>query len=110
VTVPQLQKYAYNDIEPLILQGARDLVFRRALNAARDMGLDIVDASETDGRIEASDTSFWFGFTDDVVIRVGQQRGGATRVDIRSKSRVGRSDVSVNANRIRVFLNMMRGA
>jgi uncharacterized protein (DUF1499 family) len=57
-----------------------------------------------EGRIEATDTTFWFGFKDDVVIRVRPTADGS-RVDIRSKSRVGRSDVGANAARIEAFLD-----
>ncbi|MGB5145826.1 MAG: DUF1499 domain-containing protein, partial [Porticoccaceae bacterium] len=54
------------------------------------------------GRIEATETSFWYGFKDDVVIRIaGDDR--ESRIDIRSKSRVGKSDLGKNAERIRAF-------
>jgi uncharacterized protein (DUF1499 family) len=54
------------------------------------------------GLIEATETSFWYGFKDDVVIRVtGVDR--ESRIDIRSKSRVGKSDLGKNAERIRAF-------
>ncbi len=60
-------------------------------------------AEPSEGRIEASATSAWFGFVDDVVIRVAESAQG-TRVDMRSKSRVGRSDLGANAKRIEAFL------
>jgi uncharacterized protein (DUF1499 family) len=63
----------------------------------------IVDANPADGRIEATATTFWFGFKDDVVIRIEQALGGS-RLDIRSVSRVGVSDVGTNAARIQSFL------
>ena len=56
-----------------------------------------------EGRLEATATTPWFGFTDDVVVR-GERAGTGSRVDVRSKSRVGRSDLGVNARRIRDFL------
>ena len=52
------------------------------------MGWDLVAADAAAGRIEATDTTFWFGFKDDVVIRVRPANGGS-RVDVRSLSRVG---------------------
>ena len=61
-----------------------------------------------EGRIEASDTTLWFGFVDDVVIRVTLVDKGS-RVDIRSKSRVGGGDVGINAKRIRKFLAALTG-
>jgi uncharacterized protein (DUF1499 family) len=67
------------------------------------MGLEIVDASEQDMRIEATDTSLLYGFKDDMVVRITPTENGA-RVDVRSKSRLGRSDLGQNAKRIRRFL------
>ncbi len=64
--------------------------------------LDLVAAEANDGRIEATVTTTWFGFKDDVVIRI-QSDGGETLLDMRSKSRLGGSDVGANAARIRDF-------
>ena len=61
---------------------------------------------ESTGRIEAVVTTRWFGFKDDVAIRI-TPAGAASRVDMRSKSRVGRSDVGTNASRIEEFLARM---
>jgi uncharacterized protein (DUF1499 family) len=73
------------------------------------MGWRIVDADRENGRIEAVDTTFWFGFHDDIVIRVAPE-GKGSRVDMRSHSRVGRSDLGTNARRIRVFMTTMRAS
>jgi uncharacterized protein (DUF1499 family) len=97
------QKAAYPDIAPAVLALPPDQAFQRALAAARAMGWKLVAADEPDGRIEATATTFWFGFKDDVVIRLRPQ-GTGTRVDVRSVSRVGRSDLGTNAVRIRAFL------
>jgi uncharacterized protein (DUF1499 family) len=67
------------------------------------MDWDIVAAEEAAGRIEATDRTFWFGFIDDIVIRVRPTDVGS-RVDVRSVSRVGVSDVGANAARIRGYL------
>lgn len=67
------------------------------------MGWVIVDANAAEGRIEATDTTFWFGFKDDIVIRVAPADHGS-RVDIRSVSWVGKSDLGMNAKRIRKYL------
>ena len=56
-----------------------------------------------EGRLEATATTPWFGFKDDVVVRL-TPAGTGSRVDVRSKSRVGRSDLGANAKRIRAFL------
>jgi uncharacterized protein (DUF1499 family) len=98
-----MQKRAYADIRPLNLRVPADHVFGAALDTARGMGWQIVAADPAQGRIEATDTTFWFGFKDDVVIRVASTADGS-RVDVRSVSRVGRSDVGTNAARIRSYI------
>lgn len=101
------QLAAYPDIQPIALPMAARDAFDRALATARDQGWEIVAAVPDPGRIEATDTSFWYGFKDDVVIRiVGDDR--QSRVDIRSKSRVGKSDLGKNAERIRAFQKAFR--
>ena len=71
---------------------APEAAFEAALAVAQDMGWDVVAADQAAGRIEASDRTFWFGFVDDVVIRVRPTDAGS-RVDVRSVSRVGVGDV-----------------
>jgi hypothetical protein len=97
------QRAAYPDLVPAALSVPPDKVYERALAAARKMGWVIVDANAAEGRIEATDTTFWFGFKDDIVIRVTPSDHGS-RVDIRSVSRVGKSDLGMNARRIRKYL------
>jgi uncharacterized protein (DUF1499 family) len=63
----------------------------------------IVDSNPDQGRIEATDTTLWFGFKDDVVVRVTPMEQGS-RIDVRSMSRVGRSDIGTNARRIERYL------
>jgi uncharacterized protein (DUF1499 family) len=101
--VAEQQRKAYPDIRPLELSQSADQTFDRALQTARDLGWEIVSAVPADGRIEATATTFWFGFKDDVVIRI-TPAGAGSRLDIRSKSRVGRSDIGANAARIRNFV------
>jgi len=67
------------------------------------MGWEIVEANPAQGRIEATATTFWFGFRDDVVVLVSATESGS-RIDVRSLSRVGRSDVGTNAARVRAYL------
>jgi len=71
------------------------------------MGWNVVAVTPKEGRIEATATSFWFGLTDDIVIRV-KPAGIGARLDIRSKSRVGQSDFGANARRIRAFIERLR--
>jgi len=101
------QKKAYADLAPLDLGVSPAEVFPKALAAARAMGWEIVAERPTAGRIEATATTAWFGFKDDIVIRVAPG-GAGSRIDVRSKSRVGRSDVGANAARIRAYLAKLR--
>jgi len=100
----ELQRRAYPDVQPVELPFPPAEVFPVALEAARDRGWEIVDADPGDGRIEATDRTLWFGFADDVVIRIRPSEEGA-RLDVRSKSRIGGSDVGANARRIRKYIS-----
>jgi hypothetical protein len=104
--VARAQIGAYPDLRAQRMAAAPADAFKRALQAARGMGWEIVAADAAAGRIEATDTTFWFGFKDDVVIRV-EADGTGSRVDVRSVSRVGVSDVGANARRIRAYLQAL---
>ena len=105
--IAEQQCQAYPDIVPLTLALQPGAVFSRALDTARQMGWTIVAADNAAGRIEASDRSRWFGFTDDIVIRITPS-GSGSRIDLRSSSRLGRSDFGVNAARIKTYLAALR--
>jgi uncharacterized protein (DUF1499 family) len=102
------QRAAYADLKPLVLNVPPDQAFGTALAAARGMGWDIIEVNPSEGRIEATDTTFWFGFKVDVVIRVAAADQGS-RIDVRSVSRVGKSDVGTNAKRIRGYIDRLSG-
>jgi uncharacterized protein (DUF1499 family) len=101
------QRKAYPDLQPLILNVPPPQAFERAIETVREMGWDVVAADAAAGRIEATDTTFWFGFKDDVVIRV-RPADGTSRIDVRSLSRVGGGDAGTNAKRIRTYLDALR--
>jgi len=101
--VADAQRKGYPDIQPKMLEMAPPVAFARALDAAERMGWTLVANDPAEGRIEATDTTFWFGFKDDIVIRV-TPAGAGSRVDVRSVSRVGRSDIGTNARRVRNYL------
>ncbi len=100
------QQQAYADIRPLLMPLPPDQAFDRALAAAEAMGWKIVASVAGEGRIEATATTLMFGFKDDVVIRVRADVAGS-RIDLRSVSRVGRSDLGANARRIRAYLERL---
>ncbi len=106
--IAEQQRAAYPDIVPLILRISTAQAFERAVIVARRMGWLIVEANPAEGRIEATATTFWFGFKDDVVIRIVPVPAGS-RLDVRSVSRVGQCDVGTNAARIRSYLKKFEG-
>jgi len=103
------QKKAYPDIAPAMSDLPPAQALQRAERAARAMGWEVVAVAPADLRIEATDTTFLFGFKDDIVVRVTPS-GNGSRVDVRSLSRVGKSDFGVNAKRIRRFLRQLAEA
>ncbi|HYH40799.1 MAG TPA: DUF1499 domain-containing protein [Burkholderiales bacterium] len=103
------QKAAYPDIGPVLLADPPPRAFERALAAAHAMGWEIVAAEPSAGRIEATATTRWFHFKDDVIVRVSTQESGS-RIDVRSKSRIGKSDLGANAKRIRAYVRKLKGS
>lgn len=101
------QRDAYPDIQPLVLGVPRAQAFDAAVAAARGMGWEMVASDPATGRIEAIATTLLLRFKDDVVIRV-RGEGTGSRIDVRSKSRVGVGDLGTNARRIRRFLSALR--
>ncbi|MBZ6378215.1 hypothetical protein B5C34_00970 [Pacificimonas flava] len=101
--VAEQQKAGYPDIVPLHLDMPPEEAFARALAAVEESGWELHAAERDEGRIEATATTAWFGFKDDVVVRVRPESGGSV-VDVRSKSRIGQSDLGKNAARIRDLL------
>jgi len=101
------QHQAFPDIQPLVMNMPPQQAVQRVLDEVREFGWDISAAEPAEGRIEAVDTTLFFGFKDDVVIRLRPVEGG-TRVDVRSTSRVGLGDAGTNAKRIRRLLAALR--
>ncbi len=102
------QRQAYPDIQPLLVNAPMAQAFEQALVAARALGWQIVAQVPQEGRIEATDTTFWFGFKDDIIVRVTAVDEHRSLIDVRSVSRVGRSDIGKNAARIRCYLQEIR--
>jgi uncharacterized protein (DUF1499 family) len=106
--LPGLQKAAYPEVAPLKAALPVAAAFDAALSVATSMpGWTIVASDRDAGRIEASQQSRWFRFTDDMVIRIACDEVGS-RIDVRSTSRQGRSDFGVNAARIRAYMSALR--
>lgn len=107
--VAELQQLAYPDIGPITVALAPVEAHQRALAVARAMGWEVYASAPQDGHIEAVDTTFWFGFKDDIAVRIRPTSDGSV-VDLRSVSRVGRGDLGANAARIRTFRELFHAA
>ncbi len=104
--VAALQRKAYPDIRPMLFGLPAAQVFAGALRAVKAMGWKLDSEYPSLGIIEASSTTLWFGFTDDIVIRIEPLSVGS-RLDIRSESRIGGSDIGRNAARILRFRTVL---
>jgi hypothetical protein len=105
-----LHRRAYGDIKTVRLPTPPAETIARAQRLAEQRGWEIAKADPAAGTLEATDTTTFFRFKDDVVVRVRPAPGGGSLVDMRSVSRVGVSDVGVNAERIRSFLEDLQRA
>ena len=102
----QLQLEAYPELVSQFHNDSLSAMFDRALAAVDAMGWELVAAVPEEGRIEATATTFWFRFKDDVVIRL-REENNQTRVDARSLSRVGGGDAGANAKRLMQFFEIL---
>ena len=98
------QRMAYPDLQTLTYSPSKSELVEASQKAIENLGWELVNTDADNGIIEATDTSTWFGFKDDVVIRV-TDNNSERLVDIRSKSRVGKSDLGKNAARIHTFID-----
>jgi hypothetical protein len=99
-----LHRQAYSSLRTVRVPWPVAETVQRAERLARERGWEIAKADPKAGLVEATDTTRFFRFKDDVVVRVRPDPSGGSLVDMRSISRVGGSDVGVNAKRVRAFL------
>ncbi|MBQ4833129.1 DUF1499 domain-containing protein [Pseudoalteromonas sp. MMG010] len=97
------QLRAYPELKSLKLSQSQEEIISASKKAIAALGWELVNVNVNTGQIEATDTTFWYGFKDDIVIRI-EDKAMQRIVDIRSKSRVGRSDLGKNAQRIHAFI------
>jgi uncharacterized protein (DUF1499 family) len=105
--VSDAQRRAYPELRPLVLNLDRTQAMHLAEQAARGFNWDIVAVVPAEGRLEATDTTRYFGFKDDIVVRVREENSGS-RIDVRSESRVGLGDAGTNAQRVAAYLAKLR--
>lgn len=108
--LPEVQAEAYPDIQPIVVDVEPELAYRAALEAGREMGWRVTTASDEALMFEGTAETFWFGFRDDVVVRVTATEDGGARIDARSVSRVGVSDLGANAARLSAFSERVRAS
>lgn len=103
--VAAIQHKYYPNIKPLFLNVSPGVAYHRALEAAHQMNWWKIQAADSlKGHIEATSTIPWFGFKDDIVVRIDTTNSGTSRIDVRSESRLGVSDIGENARRIRSYI------
>lgn len=107
-TLGQIAAEAYPAVQPLVTPAAPDIAFAAAVAEARSQGWAIVTEDARTGTLNATATTFWFGFKDDVAVRVRPEGTGSV-IDVRSTSRVGLSDLGANAARIESYLAGVEG-
>jgi len=98
------QRKAYPELKTLNFAQSKADLLAASEQAVKNLGFALVNTNSTTGIVEATDTTTWFGFKDDVVIRITDD-ADQRFVDIRSKSRVGRSDLGKNAQRIHAIID-----
>lgn len=101
-----LQQEAYPEIQPQRFSESKNEIFQRTLAAVEQLGWELVASDEAEGRIEATDTTYWFRFKDDVVIIITEE-ANETVLNARSLSRVGVSDVGKNAARLNSLFDLL---
>ncbi|MFW6413499.1 MAG: DUF1499 domain-containing protein, partial [Oceanicaulis sp.] len=98
--LPGVQREAYPGVQPVVLDLPPQRAYAVALDTAKEVGWTVTADSERALSFEGTAETFWFGFQDDVSVRVTPAEDGGSRVDMRSISRVGMSDLGANAARL----------
>ena len=109
-TLAEVQRATFPDIQPITLPVTPAEAEKRTRDVMSAMGLAITDERRVNDamEIEAIARSLWFGFTDDVVVRIQRLSETETRIDIRSQSRIGASDLGVNGKRVRALSQRLK--
>ena len=102
VEVATQQRAAYPELQTLNYTQSKSELVEATKQAIDHLGWQLVNIDADQGIVEATDRTMWFGFKDDVIVRI-TDKGSERLVDIRSKSRVGGSDLGKNAERIHDF-------
>lgn len=101
------QKSAFPDIAPYTTSESVSAIMGKANAAAKKLGWQVAESVPEQGRLEATSVSDWFGFKDDIVVRIAAD-GAGTRVDVRSAARAGKTDFGGNAEHVRAFIALLK--
>lgn len=105
-SVARIQETTYGEVQPILIELPHYDAYLHAIAKAEESGWEVVDANERDGRIEATTRTSWFGFREDITVRLTAV-GARTVVDVRSASRDRDADLGSNARRIRDYLELL---
>ena len=94
----------YADLGPVAYSVSDADAMAAVAGAMEQIGLSDVRRDDAAGTVEGTAETFAFGFRDDVVARVSDGR-----IDLRSVSRVGVSDLGYNAARVRELAKAIEG-
>ena len=108
VEVATQQRAAYPELQTLNYTQSKSELVEATKQVIDHLGWQLVNIDADQGIVEATDRTMWFGFKDDVIVRI-TDNGSKRLVDIRSKSRVGGSDLGKNAERIHKFIEELEG-
>lgn len=101
---PQIFQAYKTELQPLKLEATKQAAFEACQAACKRMQRwTLTREDPAEGMIQGYAVTGLLRFTDDFVIRVTED-GTTARVDMRSKSRLGKGDLGANAARIRAYL------
>ncbi|GAA0803416.1 DUF1499 domain-containing protein [Psychrobacter piscatorii] len=104
IETAEQQRIGYPDLQTLRYDQTQPKLIAASTQAIENLGWELVNIDADKGIIEATDITAWFGFKDDVVVRI-MDNENERLVDIRSKSRVGGSDLGKNAARVHKLID-----
>ena len=107
-TLGQVGHENYPGVRTFSVKAPPAQAYAAAEAEARAQGWSLVTTQPDQGMVEATAETFWFGFKDDVAIRIRPAGFGGSMIDVRSVSRVGLSDLGANAARIEAFLGGLK--
>ena len=100
------QRAGYPELAPIRLETTPGESFEKVEAAVAELSWETTGSDRAAGRLEATKTSSIFRFVDDIVIRI-RPDGSASVVDVRAKSRIGRSDLGANAGHIAALRDIL---